>query len=76
MEEQISVSDLHDKFPGFIGRSIELTKIKKQIVSVAESDVHVLILGESGTGKELAVNMLHKLSKKKKTSIYNSKCRG
>ena len=66
MEEQISVSDLHEKFPGFIGRSSALTKIKEQIVRLSEADSHILILGEPGTGKELVARALHKLGKRKK----------
>ena len=66
MEKQISVSDLHDKFPGFIGRSPALTKIKEEIVRTAKIDSHVLILGEPGTGKEFVASALHKLSNRKR----------
>ena len=66
LTQQVSVNELHDKFPGFIGRSKALTDIKEQIISYANSDANVLILGESGTGKELVAQFLHKLSGRKK----------
>jgi len=65
-QQQLSVNELHDRFPGFIGRSKALTDIKEQIISYAKSHEHVLILGEPGTGKELVAQMLHKLSERKK----------
>jgi len=66
MEEQISLSEIHNKFPAFIGRSSALTKVKEEILRLSGTDSHVLILGEPGTGKELVANALHQFSNRKK----------
>lgn len=46
------------------GRSLEIKKVIKQINSVADTDMTILIQGETGTGKEVAARLLHKKSKR------------
>ncbi len=47
------------------GKSSAIRKIIKQIKSVAETDLTILIQGETGTGKEVAAHYIHQNSKRK-----------
>lgn len=50
---------------GMYGSSPEIEEILRIILTVAVTDLSVLILGESGTGKEVVARAIHKLSKRK-----------
>ena len=65
LSDQIMYQDLQDQFPGFIGKSISLSEVKKEIISVSKTNIPTLILGEPGTGKELAAHALHQKSDRK-----------
>jgi Nif-specific regulatory protein len=47
---------------GLIGRSPEITKIRKIIDKAAPTNATVMVLGESGTGKEVVARALHAAS--------------
>lgn len=47
------------------GSSPEIEEIWRIILTVAVTDLSVLIIGESGTGKEVVARAIHKLSKRK-----------
>ncbi|VAX06626.1 Flagellar regulatory protein FleQ, partial [hydrothermal vent metagenome] len=49
-------------FRGMVGSSSSISKVKKLMEQVADSEATVLILGESGTGKEVVAQNLHNLS--------------
>jgi len=46
------------------GHSTAIKKVIKQIISVADTDMTILIQGETGTGKEVAARLLHNKSKR------------
>lgn len=50
--------------PPLIGLSLCISELKRQISSVADCDIPVLIEGESGTGKEIVARNLHNLSER------------
>ena len=55
-------TDSETQFEGWVGESVAMTKLKKQLRSVAPLNTTVFLLGESGTGKELAAETIHRLS--------------
>ena len=60
----------------FIGTSRAMQKIRRQIESVAQLDVPVLILGEHGTGRETVARLIHELSSRSKYSFEKITCEG
>lgn len=60
-EAKVALADIIVK-EGLIGRHSAFLSAIETAVSIASSDVPVLILGESGTGKELVAHLIHRLS--------------
>jgi len=60
----------------FIGTSRAMQKIRRQIESVAQLNVPVLILGEHGTGRETVARLIHELSSRSKYSFEKITCEG
>jgi DNA-binding NtrC family response regulator len=60
----------------FISLSREMQTIRRQIESVAQLDVPVLILGENGTGKQTVARLIHELSPRSKGSFEQISCEG
>lgn len=58
----------------FIGNSIGMLEIYKQIIKVAQTDFTVLIFGESGSGKELVARTIHELSFRKDQRFISLNC--
>ena len=50
----------------FIGKSPEITKIRKTVEKLASVESRILIEGETGTGKELLARKIHKNSSRSK----------
>jgi sigma-54 specific flagellar transcriptional regulator A len=46
-------------FRSLVGNSRAISRVRKLVEQVADSDANVLILGESGTGKEVVARRLH-----------------
>ncbi len=57
-----------------IGKSPAIEQLRRQIKTVAESDLLVLILGETGVGKELVAQQLHRLSPRARQSMVYVNC--
>lgn len=59
-----------------VGKSPEFVKMLGLIERVATSDTPVLLLGETGTGKEVLAGIVHKKSKRSKSSLIIVDCAG
>lgn len=46
-----------------VGSSPVMNQLRSQILTVAETDLNVLIMGDTGTGKELVTRMIHQQSR-------------
>lgn len=59
---------------GFYGRSAEVEEIVQTLVTVAPTELSVLIIGESGTGKEVVANAIHALSRRATRPLISVNC--
>ncbi len=57
-----------------VGKSAAISKIRQQIIEVAETDTTVLITGPTGTGKNLIAAAIHSLSKRKDRALISVNC--
>src|ERR1700739_854366 len=57
-----------------MGESVGLKKVLKQVETVAEQDVTVLLLGETGTGKDLIARAIHQLSPRRERTLVKLNC--
>ena len=57
-----------------IGESEAMTKVLKEVQTVAQSDSTVIITGESGTGKELIARAIHSNSSRKFFPLVSVHC--
>jgi len=64
----------HEGFEGIIAASEPMRKILRQVKSVAQSTLPVLIIGESGTGKELIAQAVHRNSPREKKRFVALNC--
>lgn len=71
LEEELNTEH---RFEEIIGESIGLKKVLKQVETVAEQDVTVLILGETGTGKDLIARAIHQLSPRRERTLVKLNC--
>ena len=61
-------------FGDFIGNSLPMLDVYRQLTRVASSEYTVLISGESGSGKELVARTLHKLSERRDQAFVSINC--
>lgn len=61
-------------FENLVGASQSMKEVFDRILSIAKTDVPVLIQGESGTGKELVANAIHNLSLRKDKPCIKINC--
>lgn len=59
---------------GIIGNSQLITEVIQKLLSVAPTDLSVLITGETGTGKEVFAQAIHGLSNRKKYPFVSVNC--
>ncbi|HET8676839.1 MAG TPA: sigma 54-interacting transcriptional regulator, partial [Blastocatellia bacterium] len=71
LEEEIKSAHSFEKI---IGQSHALTRILKQVETVAPTDSTVLIQGETGTGKELIARAIHNLSDRRERTMVKLNC--
>ena len=76
IREETSNGDKKPLGPAFVSASRAMQKIRRQIESVAQLDVPVLILGEHGTGRETVARLIHELSSRSKYSFEKITCEG
>ena len=71
LEEELNTEH---QFEEIIGESLGLKRVLKQVETVAEQDVTVLILGETGTGKDLIARAIHRLSPRRDRTLVKLNC--
>lgn len=71
LEEELN---LENSFEDIVGESDKLKRVLKQVETVANTDVTVLILGETGTGKDLIARAIHHLSPRKNRTFVKLNC--
>lgn len=59
---------------GFIGESPPIKQLKREIDTVAQSDLTVLITGETGVGKEVVARTVHSLSSRNHQPLVHVNC--
>ena len=57
-----------------VGRSPQMRKLRKLVITCAESDTNVLLSGETGTGKDLIASLIHKHSKRSSFPFVKVSC--
>ncbi|MCX7049117.1 MAG: sigma-54 dependent transcriptional regulator [Candidatus Sumerlaeota bacterium] len=60
--------------PIFIGSSAAIGEIRKQVASVAPSNMNILLLGESGTGKDMIAQLIHQVSGRETHALVKVNC--
>jgi transcriptional regulator with GAF, ATPase, and Fis domain len=65
---------LEHRFEDIVGNSPELTRVLRDIETVAPTDATVLIQGETGTGKELLARAIHRLSARHEGTFVKLNC--
>jgi transcriptional regulator with GAF, ATPase, and Fis domain len=71
LEEELNTEAQFDEI---VGESRSLKRVLKNVETVAETDVTVLILGETGTGKEAIARAIHQLSPRKDHVMVKLNC--
>jgi two-component system C4-dicarboxylate transport response regulator DctD len=59
-----------------IGRSAAMQRLRRQLLTLAATDVDVLIYGETGTGKDLVARCLHEHSDRRRGRYVAVNCGG
>jgi DNA-binding NtrC family response regulator len=63
-----------ERLYGFVGHSMALQRITKQLEPIGRSSATVLVRGESGTGKEVLAEALHALSPRRHMPLVKVNC--
>lgn len=61
-------------FGDFVGNSLPMLDVYRQLTRVATSEYTVLIQGESGSGKELVARTIHQLSERRSKPFVSINC--
>jgi transcriptional regulator with PAS, ATPase and Fis domain len=57
-----------------IGKSEKIREVIELVMSIAPTNISVLVTGESGVGKEIIAKAIHKLSSRKEKQIISVNC--
>jgi len=57
-----------------IGNSVEIRRLRREILDIADTDAPVLLQGETGTGKEIVARCLHEFGARKKGKYVAVNC--
>jgi transcriptional regulator with GAF, ATPase, and Fis domain len=60
--------------PPIVGESLAAERLRDLVLTLAASDVTVLITGDSGTGKEVLARNLHRFSRRSRQSFVSVNC--
>ena len=71
LEEELNTEAQFDEI---VGESRSLKRVLKNVETVAETDVTVLILGETGTGKEAIARAIHQISPRRDHVMVKLNC--
>jgi len=63
-----------DGVPGVVGVAREMNDCCREVVSVADSQVNVLLHGDSGTGKEVLARAIHQLGPRRERRFIGVNC--
>jgi two-component system response regulator HydG len=61
-------------FPGLVGRSAVMARLRAQLIELAPLDAHVLVWGEPGAGKDLVAGILHRNSPRRNAPFVKIHC--
>lgn len=59
---------------GIVGQSEQIRELIELVISIAPTNISVLITGESGTGKEVFAKAIHQLSPRRHKSLVTVNC--
>ena len=59
-----------------IGRSVQMQRVRRTVMTLAETSADVIIYGETGTGKELVARSLHDRSERRRHHFVPLNCGG
>ncbi len=74
MQDNTASIETIQKQIGFFGKSAEVEEIVRTLITVAPTELSVLIIGESGTGKEVVANAIHQLSRRANKPLISVNC--
>ena len=73
-KELANVHTSRFSFEHIVGNSASLTRVKREAIGAAGTDMPVLITGESGTGKELFAHAIHNASGRRHFPFIRVNC--
>ncbi len=73
LRENQSAAD-PNAFPGLLGESAAMVRLRELLGRVAGSDASILVTGESGTGKEVVAKGIHELSPRRGHPLVAINC--
>jgi transcriptional regulator with PAS, ATPase and Fis domain len=60
--------------PELVGKHRSILEVKRKLLSIADSDLNVLIQGETGTGKNVLAELIHRYSRRARFPFIRVNC--